>query len=676
MYRNLGADRKIVYLIVISASILFGCLFWVADSLYEYFRFQDNLQFMLFQEPLTILDSLLFNIPSHALFNRLSFMIACFAGGLLVSTFLYKQRDSEERLSQIVKGSSTPMFVIDKKHTVTHWNKACENLTGFSASEIVGTKRQWAPFHSTERPVLADVIVDNLPDEEIAKYYDGKYQKSVLIEGAYEVEDFFPAFGDKWLFLTAAPLRDNQENVVGAVESLRDITGRKEADEALKQKLLVLSQPVGETSDLKLTDVIDVDVLQDLQDSFAESYDVASVTFDLEGKPITKPSNFTDFCKIIRATKKGGERCKVSNANLSQLVAGGSSALASCKTFEELQDGAVPMFMGDKRVATWGVGQRLTGELSEDMIRSYAEEIGAEPDELVAASRKLQISSKEQFRRAVCFLEKVANVISLLGLQNIQQARDITRRTQAEEALKNAHDELEFRVKERTAELEAVNRELEAFSYSVSHDLRAPLRSIDGFSQVLLEDYMDALDEKAKHYLQRVRAGTQNMGRLIDDMLNLSRIGRQPIEKRMINLETIAREAYESLDDEWKDRKVNLTLDQCPSVLADPHLMQIVFVNLLSNALKFSRNRATAEIELGCETKDEQTAFYLRDNGVGFDMKYADKLFTSFHRLHRAEEYEGTGVGLAIVQRIIHRHGGRIWAESERDVGTTFWFTL
>jgi len=163
---------------------------------------------------------------------------------------------------------------------------------------------------------------------------------------------------------------------------------------------------------------------------------------------------------------------------------------------------------------------------------------------------------------------------------------------------------------------------------------------------------------------------------LIDDLLSLSRIGRRTITKKTINLETIAEDAYKSLRDESKDRKVNFIVQQCPQVLVDPNLMQIVFVNLFSNALKFTRCRETAEIKVGFETKEKQTVFFIKDNGVGFDMKYADKLFTPFQRLHHKEDYEGTGVGLSIVQRIIHRHGGRIWVESEMGSGTTFYFTV
>lgn len=251
-----------------------------------------------------------------------------------------------------------------------------------------------------------------------------------------------------------------------------------------------------------------------------------------------------------------------------------------------------------------------------------------------------------------------------------------TARLVSEAKLRKHRDHLEELVEERTAELQAVNEELEAFSYSVSHDLRAPLRAIDGFSKMLLEEYSANLEKEGKHYLQRVGAGVQNMSQLIDDLLNLSRIGRQSMTKKKTNLETIVQEAYRSLEDEWKDRKVNFTVHQLPSFFADPNLMQIVFTNLFSNALKFSRRQKAAEIEVGCETKDRPKTFFVKDNGVGFDMKYADRLFTPFQRLHHKEEYEGTGVGLATVRRIIHRHGGRIWVESKSDSGTTIYFTL
>jgi len=273
--------------------------------------------------------------------------------------------------------------------------------------------------------------------------------------------------------------------------------------------------------------------------------------------------------------------------------------------------------------------------------------------------------------------ELIGLALSLLMLIGVVLIAPLFRSIKdSERMLQKAYNEMEIRVKERTAELQTLNKELEAFSYSVSHDLRTPLRAIDGFSKILLEDYSGILDKQGLHYLQRVRAGTQNMGQLIDDLLNLSRIGRKPINKELIDLVTIARATYESLEDECRGRKVNFTTCECPPAFADPHLMQIVFMNLLSNALKFTRNRATTEIKMGCEVRNKQTVFFIKDNGVGFDMKYADKLFAPFQRLHHSEEYEGTGIGLATVQRIIHRHGGEIWVVSKPDLGTMFCFTL
>lgn len=211
---------------------------------------------------------------------------------------------------------------------------------------------------------------------------------------------------------------------------------------AAKHKLALLSQPAAETGDLKLTDIIDVDVLQKLQDGFAESYDVASLIFDDKGKPITRPSNFSDFCKIIRATTKDLKKCEISDATLSRLVDGGSPAIAPCSNFKEIQDGAVPLLIESRRVATWGIGQKLTTELPEEKVRSYAIEIGANTDQL-AAAKKLKIGSKEQFKKAVFFLETMAGNISLLGLQNMQLSREIAERRCVEEELKKKNEDLE-----------------------------------------------------------------------------------------------------------------------------------------------------------------------------------------------------------------------------------------
>ena len=230
----------------------------------------------------------------------------------------------------------------------------------------------------------------------------------------------------------------------------------------------------------------------------------------------------------------------------------------------------------------------------------------------------------------------------------------------------------------RTRELESANRELEAFSYTISHDLRAPLRAINGFTSILLEEYAAILPEDARGYLQRVKDNGDHMGNLVDDLLAFSRLGRQTLRTQTVKTRDAVDRALAQLAPAMEGRKIEIVIDELPDCKVDPLLLEQVFINLLSNAIKYSGKRENARVEVGAQPgrDDEGPIFFVRDNGAGFDMAYADKLFGVFQRLHRSQDYEGTGVGLAIVHRIVERHGGRIWAEAKIDQGATFYFTL
>ncbi len=254
--------------------------------------------------------------------------------------------------------------------------------------------------------------------------------------------------------------------------------------------------------------------------------------------------------------------------------------------------------------------------------------------------------------------------------------RDITERKRVEKEIQRLNQELEQRVRQRTAQLEAANTELEAFAYSVSHDLRAPLRGIDGWSLALLEDYRDQLDPQARQYLDTVRAEAQRMGRLIDDLLQLSRVTRSDMQSERVDLSALAQTVTTRLRAEQPGRQVELIIQPGLAAHGDPRLLEIVLTNLFSNAWKFTGQRPTAHIEFGRTEVKGRQAFFMCDNGVGFDMAFAQKLFGAFQRMHKLSEYPGTGIGLATVQRIVHRHGGRVWAEAQVGQGATFYFTL
>jgi PAS domain S-box-containing protein len=303
--------------------------------------------------------------------------------------------------------------------------------------------------------------------------------------------------------------------------------------------------------------------------------------------------------------------------------------------------------------------------LSIEVIRSELLDTGRWQGELrrtTAGGKPVVVSARWSLQR-----DEKGQPASILETSN-----DITERKRREEEYRTLNQELA----KRSAQLEATNKELEAFAYSISHDLRAPLRHMAGYTELLQKKAASVLDEKSNRYILMVLDSAKRMGNLIDDLLAFSRIGRADTQKSLVSLTQLVKEALSDLRQDTEGRDINWKIGALPDFYGDRSMFRLVFVNLLSNAVKFTRPRAHAEIEIGCANlQGDDAVVFIRDNGVGFDMKYADKLFGVFQRLHAADAFEGTGIGLATVQRIIHRHGGKVWAEGGIDKGATFYFS-
>jgi PAS domain S-box-containing protein len=354
---------------------------------------------------------------------------------------------------------------------------------------------------------------------------------------------------------------------------------------------------------------------------------------------------------------------------------------------ESVRDYAIIMLSPTGAVTTWNPGaERIKGYAAGEIVGQHfsrfypPEEIeGGKPERELAIASERGRYEEEGWRVRKDGSKFLANTVltavrdeagTLRGFAKV--TRDITDRKRAEDEIRSLNAALQ----RHTAQLESANKELEAFCYSVSHDLRAPLRGIDGFSQALLEDYGSKLDEEGRDSLHRVRNGTQRMGQLIDDLLNLSRVTRAEIRREPVDLSAIARGVAEELKAADPRRQVTFDIAEGITAVADPNLLRVVLTNLIGNAWKFTGQQAEARVEFGCSGSNGDRVYFVRDNGVGFDMAYANKLFGAFQRLHAQGDFPGTGVGLATVQRIIHRHGGQVRATAELGLGAAFSFTL
>jgi PAS domain S-box-containing protein len=618
-------------------------------------------------------------------------------------------RESQARLAGIVDSAMDAIITVDEVRRVLVFNRAAEKMFLCPAEEALGQSldrfipERFRPDHSSHIKSFGQTGVTTRAMAGARSIYglraDG--QEFPLEASISQVE----AGGQKLYTVI-----------------IRDITERKQAEEKLRKSQEQLAGVIGSAMDAIIT-VDDEQHIVLFNSAAARMFLFPSE--DAIGKRLDRfiPQRFRpahqghveDFGRThvtkramgslgaIFGLRADGEEFPI-EASISQLESEGRKFytvilrdISERKRSEEaLKEQArildlAPVLIRDlnDRILFWNTGteqlfgwkseealDKLTYQLLETVFPRPLEEIKARlfahghwEGELVHTTR----DGKRVVVASHWVLHKIDNdePRAVLEINN-----DITERRQAEKEIGRLNEELEQRVVDRTAQLQAVNKELEAFSYSVSHDLRAPLRHINGFSQALLEDYADKLDETGKSYLQEVRGASQEMAQLIDDVLELARVSRTEMRREITSLSELAQSIMAELRNRDAGRTVSVQIEEGLSTNGDKRLLRIMLGNLLGNAWKFTSKRGQAEIVFGYEPKDGESVYFVRDNGAGYDMAFADKLFGAFQRLHTAEEFEGTGIGLATVQRIVNRHGGRVWAEGAVSKGATFYFTL
>jgi PAS domain S-box-containing protein len=581
-------------------------------------------------------------------------------GGLLIFTEVITERKRGEealrRLAAIVDSSDDAIFSKTLDGTILSWNAGAERIYGYRAEEVIG------------QPVSLLTPVDH-PDEipnilERLKRGGGveHYETVRVCKDGRRID----------VSLTISPIRDDTGHVIGASTVARDITQRRRAEDERAQLLARERQARVEAELVKER----LSLLAEASKQLASSLEYKTTLANVANLAVP---GLADWCVVDALNADGAiRRVAVAHVDPSKI---------------DLALEVERRYPPDPNASSGVPNVLRTGksELYPDIPDSMLAEEARDPEHLKVL-RDLGLTSAMIV--PLVGHDRIVGVMTFVAAKpgrhytanDLEMAEELARRCAA--AIENSllykdaqalNVELEQRVAHRTAQLEVANKELESFAYTVAHDLRAPLITINGFSRVLLEDYASTLGDEAQGYVRQVGENAQRMGELIDDLLDFSRLSRQPLNKQQAAAADIVRQALADLDGARAHRHVDIVIGDLPACHADPALLKQVFANLLSNALKYTRTRETAAIEIGWRGDADEHGFhtyFVKDNGVGFDMRYADKLFRVFQRLHRAEEYEGTGVGLAIVQRIIHRLGGRVWAEAEVDKGATFYFTL
>lgn len=628
----------------------------------------------------------------------------------MIDRYPYAPGETRSWLSAIVESMDDAVIGATLEGTITSWNTAAERLYGLGSDEFLG------------QPVT--ILGLDMPAQEVAGILDR------IARGEYV--DCFSTVRRRRdgtlvdVSLSGSPIRDAVGMIVGVSLITRDITTWKQAQEITTQQaaLLDLSSDAIFVHDFASNTIhywnrgaealygfssadavgrVSHELLQTVPPiSFAAVKDIIARTGRWEGEVAHtradgtqvivmsrwalqcgdgRPDAILEIATDISDRKRAEDARRETEDRLARIVetnADGILIMGLDRRFT-FANAAVETMMGLPRTEIIG---RTSTELGWEVMSvdgQRHEESGERarrgPDSRVSG---VEILLKHRDGRRLIVLSNSAPLLAADGVTMgaVISVTDITERKKMEEDLRCLSVDLEERVIERTIQLESANRELESFAYSVSHDLRAPLRSLDGFSRILLERYGDAVDERGTRYLMHIRDAAQEMGKLIDALLRLSRVTRADMRQEIVDLSLLARDIVMHLSATTPKRVIDIAIEDGIRVPGDPELLRALLENLLGNAWRYTAKATHASIAFGVMHTDKPPIYFVRDNGAGFDMTYVHKLFVPFQRLHAASEFEGIGIGLATVQRVVHRHGGRVWAEGAVNEGATIYFTL